>query len=45
MRKSRGRELPGTFNPLIIGELFTEQCQSWRDITIGTKDTILQVVY
>lgn len=27
MKKSRGCELPGTFNPLIIGELFTEQCQ------------------
>jgi hypothetical protein len=27
MRRSRGCELPGTFNPLIIGELFKEQCQ------------------
>ena len=26
MRRSRGCELPGTFNPLIIGELFVEQC-------------------
>lgn len=30
MKKSRGRELSGTFNPLIIGELFAEQCQPWR---------------
>ena len=22
MRRSRGRELPGTFNPLIVGDLF-----------------------
>lgn len=45
MRKSRGRELPGTFNPLIIGELFREQCQPWEDITVQTKDTILRAVY
>lgn len=27
MRRSQGRELPGTINPLVIGELFTKQCQ------------------
>jgi len=45
MRKSRGQELPGTFNPLIIGESFREQCQPWRDIVIRTKDDIVQAVY
>jgi GTP-binding protein EngB required for normal cell division len=45
MRRSRGCELPGTFNPLIIGQLFSEQCQPWRDITVRTKDIILQAVY
>lgn len=45
MRRSRGCELPGTFNPLIIGELFTDQCQPWRDIAVGAKDVILQAVY
>jgi GTPase SAR1 family protein len=45
MRRSRGSELPGTFNPLIIGELFTEQCQPWREIAVGTKKAILQAVY
>jgi GTP-binding protein EngB required for normal cell division len=45
MRKSRGRELPGTFSPLIIGELFTEQCQPWRTIAAGAKERVLQVVY
>lgn len=45
MRRSRGCELPGTFNPLIIGELFTEQCQPWRDITMRGKNIILQGVY
>ncbi|KAF2703656.1 hypothetical protein K504DRAFT_443514 [Pleomassaria siparia CBS 279.74] len=45
MRKSRGRELPGTFNPLLIGELFTEQCQPWRGIAMRSKKVILHVVY
>jgi GTP-binding protein EngB required for normal cell division len=45
MRRGRGCELPGTFNPLVIGQLFNEQCQPWRDITVRTKDIILQGVY
>ncbi|KAK3065245.1 hypothetical protein LTS18_004876 [Coniosporium uncinatum] len=40
-----GCELPGTFNSLIIGELFKEQCRKWRGITIDAKNTILQAVY
>ncbi|KAI0009631.1 P-loop containing nucleoside triphosphate hydrolase protein [Xylariaceae sp. FL0662B] len=30
MRRTRGCELPGTYNPLIVGELFHEQCQPWK---------------
>lgn len=30
---SRGRELPGTFNPLLIGELFRLQSHPWEQIT------------
>ncbi|ORY57502.1 P-loop containing nucleoside triphosphate hydrolase protein [Pseudomassariella vexata] len=30
MRRTRGCELPGTYNPLIIGDLFHEQCQPWK---------------
>ena len=45
MWRSRGRELSGTFNPLIIGELFTEQCQPWRSVAMSAKDDILQGVY
>lgn len=33
MKRTRGRELPGTFNPMIIGELFQEQCSPWKDLT------------
>jgi hypothetical protein len=32
MRRSRGCELPGTFNPLIIGDLFFQQAQPWKGI-------------
>ncbi|KAI1355933.1 P-loop containing nucleoside triphosphate hydrolase protein [Xylaria sp. FL0043] len=32
MRRTKGRELPGTFNPLIIGDLFQKQCAPWRNI-------------
>ena len=45
MRRSRGRELLGTFNPLIIGELFVEQCQPWKSIAIDAEKSILRAVY
>ncbi|KAK4134804.1 dynamin family protein [Trichocladium antarcticum] len=32
MRKSRGRELPGTYNPMIVAELFSEQCKPWQQM-------------
>ncbi|KAK0641877.1 P-loop containing nucleoside triphosphate hydrolase protein [Cercophora newfieldiana] len=33
MRRTRGRELPGTFNPMIVADLFLEQSQPWEQIT------------
>lgn len=33
LKRTRGRELPGTFNPMIISELFMEQCTLWEGIT------------
>jgi hypothetical protein len=45
MRKSKGCELQGTFNPMIVVDLFTEQCEPWNDICIQTKDIIVQAVY
>ncbi|KAI9784540.1 MAG: hypothetical protein M1816_000806 [Peltula sp. TS41687] len=30
LKRSRGRELPGMSNPLIVGDLFHEQSQRWR---------------
>jgi GTP-binding protein EngB required for normal cell division len=44
MRRSRGRELPGTFSPLFIGELFTEQCEPWKNIAMKAKDCIIHDV-
>jgi GTP-binding protein EngB required for normal cell division len=32
MRKTRGRELPGTFNPMIVIDLFREQSRPWEEI-------------
>lgn len=41
MQRNRGRELHGTFNPLIAGELFTAQCQPWKDLAQRYVDLIL----
>ncbi len=32
MQRTRGRELPGTFNPMIVSDLFLEQSTPWEDI-------------
>ncbi|KAK0621935.1 P-loop containing nucleoside triphosphate hydrolase protein [Bombardia bombarda] len=32
MRRTRGRELPGTFNPMIVDDLFHEQSRPWGPI-------------
>jgi hypothetical protein len=33
MYKGRGRELPGTFNPMVVGDMFSRQCKPWMAIT------------
>lgn len=53
MRRTRGRELPGTFNPLIVGDLFFEQSKPWealikqycRDVIDAIKNLIRLTVY
>jgi hypothetical protein len=30
MKQNRGRELPGTYSPLIVAELFSRQCRPWQ---------------
>lgn len=43
MKENRGRELPGTFNPLIIGELFYEQSKPWKGLVDRNCETVLQI--
>jgi GTP-binding protein EngB required for normal cell division len=45
LSRSRGRELPGTFDPLIIGTLFLEQCKPWVNIINSTVHNIVRAVY
>ncbi|KAK8049691.1 hypothetical protein PG994_011421 [Apiospora phragmitis] len=44
MRRNRGCELPGTYNPLIITELFHEQCQPWADLVEKYSTRIISAV-
>ncbi|MCJ1467777.1 hypothetical protein MMC07_006402 [Pseudocyphellaria aurata] len=41
MRKSRGCELPGVFNPLIIGDLFYQQSRPWKRLLEDYSKRIL----
>ena len=40
MRRTRGRELPGTFNPMIVADLFLEQSVPWEAITRSHIDRV-----
>ncbi|KAL2210499.1 hypothetical protein CC79DRAFT_1269593 [Sarocladium strictum] len=44
LKFSKGRELPGLFNPLIVGDLFAEQCEPWRDIALQAVERIVDSV-
>ncbi|KAI0125683.1 P-loop containing nucleoside triphosphate hydrolase protein [Xylariales sp. AK1849] len=44
MKRSRGCELPGTYNPLIVGELFHEQSKPWKGHIENYSDQILKAV-
>ncbi len=41
MKRSRGCELPGTYNPLIIGNLFYEQSKKWGNLVDQYAESIL----
>ncbi|KAK8859764.1 dynamin family protein [Apiospora arundinis] len=41
MKESRGRELPGTYQPLIVAELFSKQCKPWKGLSMDLCDRIL----
>lgn len=38
--RTRGHELPGTFSPMIVEDLFREQCRPWEEILSGHVDTV-----
>lgn len=40
LKFGKGRELPGLFNPLIIGDLFVDQCEPWQGITSKLVDDL-----
>jgi GTP-binding protein EngB required for normal cell division len=42
LRFSKGRELPGLFNPLIVSDLFVEQSQPWARIARRLAENILE---
>ncbi|KAL8995390.1 MAG: hypothetical protein Q9169_004867 [Polycauliona sp. 2 TL-2023] len=44
MKRTRGSELPGTFNPLIIGDLFYEQSKPWQGLTERHCRAILDII-
>ena len=41
MRRTRGCELPGTFNPLIVGDLFYQQSRPWQRLVERFSERIL----
>lgn len=44
MRQSRGRELPGTYNPQIVGDLFRAQAAPWEGLVRTYLDKIWDAV-
>ncbi|KAK6853199.1 hypothetical protein PG995_010011 [Apiospora arundinis] len=40
MEECRGRELPGTYNALVVGDLFARQCKPWEAITTNLVEEI-----
>lgn len=42
MKESRGRELLGSYNPLIVAELFSKQCKPWEGLVYNLGNRLLQ---
>lgn len=40
MKRTKGRELPGTFNPMIVSDLFLEQSTPWEAIARSYVDKV-----
>jgi GTP-binding protein EngB required for normal cell division len=44
LTRSRGRELPGTFGPLIIGQIFLEQRKAWTSLVKEAMEGVVRAV-
>ena len=44
MKRTRGCELPGTFNPMIISDLFFEQSRPWQVLATSHIDQVARAV-
>ena len=42
---TRGRELPGNFNPLLVGELFWEQSSKWQEMATKHMEEVSDVCH
>ncbi|KAL5425052.1 hypothetical protein PMIN07_012006 [Paraphaeosphaeria minitans] len=45
LKRTRLRELPGTFDPLIIGQLFHEQRKPWSNLVNSAVDKVVQAAH
>lgn len=45
MTESRGRELPGTYSPLIVAELFSRQCKPWQGMVRSLLEDAFQLTF
>jgi GTPase SAR1 family protein len=43
LAKTRGKELPGNFNPLLIGELFWEQSENWQSLARDHTEAVSEL--
>ena len=43
LSRTRGKELPGNFNPLLIGELFWEQSSKWSDMAKSHVEEVSRI--
>lgn len=45
LKFSKGRELPGLFNCLIVGDLFVEQCEPWGKIVRRLAEELIEAAH
>ena len=45
MKRNSGRELPGLYNPSIVGDLFFDQAKPWQRIVGMVKDSLVEAAH